>query len=251
MVQPAPVRKSWADIESDDDEPVVQLRVRASWADLSDEETQSSASVCEAARAPTPPRVRPRSKSGEECADRRVRVTWAQPLIWPSEASAAFAPATPCATETVSALAETAMAAQDAADDGWTTVPTKERKPAQRGTAARALPARQPQLKPRARPAASREEVRKIYVEMEDGAFPVARRLIGAGGGNLRRINEACRATVQLRGRGSGAKGGGGAEDLHLLVTAAPDRIPEACRQVHALVEQVREQYDSAATRAR
>ena len=124
----------------------------------------------------------------------------------------------------------------------------KERKAERAPRVSPWAPPRQPVVRETARPAPSAARSEKVFVRLEDGEFPVVRRLIGPGGANLRRIREAHGAQVQLRGRGCG-----GTEPLHILLTAAQPRanLRAACREAQALVRSVQEEFERSARRAR
>ncbi|KAJ2820662.1 hypothetical protein IWW50_004969 [Coemansia erecta] len=90
----------------------------------------------------------------------------------------------------------------------------------------------------------------KIFVEIEsERGFNVRAKLIGTGGENMKYIQSATGARVQVRGRGSGFfEGHGGAEDqepMHLLVMAGSDDVLNQARNYcRSLVDTMHAQYN-------
>jgi hypothetical protein len=239
-----PKKESWADMESDDEDVESELQsgpVKCMWADMdSDDET---------------PR---RRKDGDVDSDGFI----------------APAPPTPPEPE-----AETSPRSSNQAPvDDWCTVARKGKGKAQKEAPVAARPyvasrdkeAERPKLvlKPRPAPeAATRTPARsapapaaprqsgnkqvsqRIDVNMQDGAFPVVRRLIGPGGANLRRIKEACGgAIVSLRGKGCPGSGPASEREgpLHIVINAMPQHLDAAVRMAKDLVADVRAERDNA-----
>lgn len=246
--QEEPSRPVQKVIREDAEKGQVKKKLSKSWADVhSDDEDEDDLFPSAAGKArPPPPEPEAETTVGETSE---------------AETSEGAGPRSPVAMEP--------PMAQPAQFDEWQTVGKKKKgkeprreeawqqpTPAPWAKAARPQPAAR-DLGPRPGPAkagggaavsavGNGKDRAVIQVGLEDTPeFPVARRIIGPQGANLKRIRERCGAVISLRGRGCPGSGTDGDrnEPLHLVINAAPKDLAQAVELATALVEDVRRQY--------
>lgn len=218
----ANLKKSWADMESDDEEPESGSLEKCRWADMdSDDETPCAKkgdrdgfllpSTPPEPEAETSPR---NSKQQEPVVDEWCTVQ----RKGKSKGSAVRKEVSPEPMPYKSAPAR------------------EERRP----TETRRAPERQAaQAPPRA---GNGQVAKRVDVNMVDGPFPVVRRLIGPGGANLRKIKEACGAVLSLRGKGCPGSGPASEREgpLHIVISARPQDLATAVQMTEELIAEVR-----------
>jgi len=215
-------KKSWADMESDDEEPesgsLEKPPARPSWADMdSDDETPCKKGV---------------------------------------DLDGFFVPATPPEPE-----AETSPRnSTEPVIDEWCTVQRKGKSKGsavRKEVSPEPMPYKSAPVRQERRPAETRraperqaapprtvngQVAKRVDVNMVDGPFPVVRRLIGPGGANLRKIKEACGAVLSLRGKGCPGSGPASEREgpLHILINARPQDLATAIQMTEDLIADVR-----------
>jgi hypothetical protein len=213
------LKKSWADMESDDEETASGSVEKSRWADMdSDDETpcQKKGSIDRDGflLPSTPPE--PEAETSPRNSKEPVVDEWCTvQRKGKSKGSAVRKEVSPEPMPYKSAPAR------------------QERRP----TETRRAPERQ--APPRA---VNGQVAKRVDVNMVDGPFPVVRRLIGPGGANLRKIKDACGAVLSLRGKGCPGSGPASEREgpLHIVISARPQDLATAVQMTEQLIADVR-----------